>query len=315
MIAKNSRYAAFLSVCEHKSVSDAAKKSGISQPAVSAEISALENELGVQLFVRTNRGVKLTLCGQTLYENVKKGISLIEAGEEKVREMASLKSGAVRIVSTDDTLIGFIAEDVATFREQNSGVALISYNSSAERISCELKEGEADVAVIGEPFSGDLSDIKLLSVRETEDVFVCHPTNPLARMSRVTKKQLCEYPINVQRMTGKESLGYSAKKSVVSWLGNGFCGACVESTSVELLISLAERGIGISCVPLDIAQGALINGRVSMIDTADVLPKRKIYLAYSAKNQLSRAAREFINTVAENIGPTRQSTGATEEYK
>lgn len=304
MIGKNSRYVTFLYVGEYKSISEAAKKLGVSQPAVSSDISTLEDELGAELFVRTNRGVKFTPQGQALFENVKKGIALIEAGERRVREITSPDLGTVRIAATEDTLFRFVFEDIATFREKNAGVAVFAHISSPEKICEEIRRWETDIALVCEPICGDFNDIKSVPVREIQDVFVCHPTSPLSRIARVTKKQLCEYPINTIWTAQSENLAGAspaAKKNLSSWLGTGFTGFSVTMPSAESLISLSERGLGISCVPEEAALCAVKDGRVSKISTADALPKRKMYIAYSTKSLLSCAARELVDTITENL--------------
>ena len=85
-------YGSFLAVAEAGSISEAAKRLFVTQPAVSAEIASLEHALGVRLFFRTNRGVRLTPEGKVLCEYVKKAFSLIATGEEKMREWYILKN-------------------------------------------------------------------------------------------------------------------------------------------------------------------------------------------------------------------------------
>ncbi len=75
------------------SVTGAANELSLSQPAVSQSLKALEKSLGVTLFQRASRGVRLTGEGQILYSYVEKGYEEIERGVEKVRQMLNLELG------------------------------------------------------------------------------------------------------------------------------------------------------------------------------------------------------------------------------
>ncbi len=85
MVGNLEYYKAFYYVARAGSVSRAAKELSISQPAVSQAIKQLENFLGVELFQRASRGVRLTGEGQLLFTYVAKGYEQIELGVHKVR--------------------------------------------------------------------------------------------------------------------------------------------------------------------------------------------------------------------------------------
>ena len=82
-----SLYQIFNTVAESQNISHAAKRLFISQPAVSKSITNLEENLGVTLFIRTSRGVKLTKEGLTLYEYTKNAFELLRHGEESIHRI------------------------------------------------------------------------------------------------------------------------------------------------------------------------------------------------------------------------------------
>lgn len=289
-------YKTFLTVAQRGSVSAAAKELDVSQPAVSSEISGLENDLGVKLFVRTNRGVALTSDGQILFDYVKKGIGLIDAGEDKLREIGSLTSGKLRIGVSDMTLRFFLMDYIVSFRERYPGINLTVTNAPTPKTLESLRSGNIDFGVVSEPFTGEnTSELDFIPVREIQDIFIAHPTCPLARESRVQKRKLAEYPMNMlERQT-------STRKYVSAWLGNNFPEPAIELATSDLLVRFAEQGLGISSVVEDFAEDALKEGKVVKINLAENIPKRKFYIACMHKFTLSAAARSMLDIIFETV--------------
>ena len=97
-------YRIFYEVARAGSITAAAEKLCISQPAVSQTIRQLEEGLGSPLFVRASKGVRLRAEGEVLFSYVEKGIGSLLAGEEAFRSMVSLEQGEVKIGASDMTL-------------------------------------------------------------------------------------------------------------------------------------------------------------------------------------------------------------------
>ncbi|MBR2339699.1 MAG: LysR family transcriptional regulator [Clostridia bacterium] len=290
------RYRAFLAVADKKSISAAAKLLEVTQPAVSMEISTLESELGVKLFMRTNRGVYLTEEGEVLYEYAKKGMSFLEAGEDKMREMSGLQFGRLRIGASDMTLMFFLLEHIVSFREQYEGVNISVTNAPTPSTIEALRSGAIDFGVVSEPFIGcDCTDIDFVPVKEINDIFIAHPTCPLSRESKITKKQLSQYRINMLENNT------STRKYVSSWLGANFPEPSIELATSELLVRFTEQGLGISSVVEDFAREAIREGRVVKLDMAEKIPPRKFYIAYLRKMPMSYAARVMLDIIFETV--------------
>ena len=90
MIGNLEYFKVFYYTAKLGSVTGAANELSISQPAVSQSLKALERSLGVSLFQRASKGVRLTREGQLLYSYVEKGYEEIAQGVEKVRQMLNL---------------------------------------------------------------------------------------------------------------------------------------------------------------------------------------------------------------------------------
>ena len=288
------KYRTFLAVADAGSVTEAARRLFVSQPAVSAEIAGLEAALGVSLFVRTRRGVHLTEAGEVLLGYVRSAFSLLDAGREKLRELSDLESGTLRIGASDMTLRFFLLEHIAAFRERYPNVRLTVTNAPTPRTLEALRDGLIDFGVVSGPLSsGD--EFLLTPLRPVQDIFIAAPSHPLAARRAITKAELAEYPTIM--LEGKTS---TTRAYVSAWLGEGFPAPAIELATSDLLLAFARRGIGISSIVEDFATDALAAGEVVRLDLAEEPPPRHFYLVRSSRLPLSAAARTMLTLLGEN---------------
>lgn len=97
-------YHMFYYVAKYGSVTQAARVLFCNQPNLTRAIKTLEGELGCSLFIRNNRGVKLTPEGSRLYERVRVAFESIEAGETEIIESRNLKTGSVYVATSEVAL-------------------------------------------------------------------------------------------------------------------------------------------------------------------------------------------------------------------
>ena len=110
-------YKVFYFVALEGSITAAAEKLSISQPAVSQSLKQLETSLGTRLFVRVSKGVRLTKEGELLLAYIKSGYEQIELGEQMLHKMLNLDMGEIRIGASDMTLQFFLLPFLEKFHE------------------------------------------------------------------------------------------------------------------------------------------------------------------------------------------------------
>ena len=175
MIDNLALYRYFFEVAKAGSISAAAKKLYVSQPAVSAMIGNLEKELHTVLFFRTSRGIALTPEGRVLFDYVKNAFSFLEAGEDKLLEFSGLAGGELRIGASDMTLKFFLLDYIEKFHQDHPGIHLsVTYAPTPQTLSA-LKGGNIDLCVVSGPLS-ELEHLVSLPVKEIQDVFVASPS-------------------------------------------------------------------------------------------------------------------------------------------
>ena len=111
-------YKTFYYVAKLSSITAAAEKLYISQPAVSQSVKQLEKLLGCSLFFRTKKGVTLTKEGEALYFHVARGYEQILLGERRLEEMLDFETGEVRIGANDMTLQYYLLPFLEAFHNK-----------------------------------------------------------------------------------------------------------------------------------------------------------------------------------------------------
>lgn len=283
------KYRVFLAVAEAGSVSEAARRLFISQPAVSADIASLEASLGTALFVRSRRGVRLTEAGGILRDHVKSAFSLLDAGHRRLRELADLEGGSLRIGASDMTLRFYLLDHIAAFHKAYPGIRLTVTNAPTPRTLSALSDGSIDFGVISGPLPSPAEGVTLLPVRTVQDIVIASPAHPLAGRARIEKEMLAAHPMLM--LEGNTS----TRAYLEGWLGRDFPPPAIELATTDLILEFCKRGLGIAAVVSDFAAPALSSGELVALDLASPPAPRSLYLAYSSRLPLSAAARRFLS--------------------
>ena len=124
----------FVSVAETASVSKAALRVHISQPALSRQIRDLETELGLRLFDRVGRRIRLTAEGQDLLERSRDVLARADAIGERARDLTTGAAGRLRVGATPQTMQSVIAGFLARYRRSRPGVEVILIEAGGVRL-------------------------------------------------------------------------------------------------------------------------------------------------------------------------------------
>ena len=157
-----------VAIAEAGHMTRAAEALGVSQPALSAAVRKLEEELGVPLFDRTGRGVTLTEAGRVFVGHASGALRDVEAGRRAVRALAGLETGTIR-VGGGATAMGYLLPPaVRAVRAEHPGLRFYVREAGSDAIAGAILTGELDLGIvtlpITHPGSGDL-----MVVRRVED--------------------------------------------------------------------------------------------------------------------------------------------------
>lgn len=236
----------FLCVADEKNISAAAQKLHMSQPPLSRQIMAIEEEIGAPLFVREKNGLVLTEAGKLLEQ---KGLELINMHEYIMTELRNItcsKKNKIVIGSNDSSNALIVPQFVKLFHENFHNAEVISYSGTAIEICSRILDGEIDIGFLRWPFSRmELFDIQKLSSEERY-IGIVAKEPPLIKEARtqMTMKDISRYPLI---MPSRESL-YLPLVSAFAKSGLTPDIRCYYF-EIENGVTLAKQGLGVSIMP------------------------------------------------------------------
>lgn len=197
--------AILLAVAEEKSITKAADRLMISQPAVSKQIRILERNLGVQLLEREARKIRLTHAGQVLAGYGRKIFDLDAEAERAIREIRGLSRGRLAIGASTTIGTYLLPEVFVQFRKKHPRIETTFEIGSSPAIYRRLCEGALDVAFTETP----PSDPQLVARTFASDhlVAIAKPGHPIFEYKKVSARTLCKEPF-VVRATGSDTKSF-----------------------------------------------------------------------------------------------------------
>ncbi len=173
----------FVAVAEELNFTRAAERLGIAAPALSRAISGLEAQLGVRLLERSTRHVTLTETGAALLTDARAALVALDAATHRARRAAAVAGGKLVLAVKADVEGGLLEDVLAAYHAEHGSVPIeVMFTGWREQPGL-LRAGEADVAIIVEPFDAEGLDAEPLL---TEPQVLGLPTgHPLAERPRL----------------------------------------------------------------------------------------------------------------------------------
>ena len=141
-------YKIFYYVAKTASISAAAKELCVSQPAVSQAVKSLEQAIGINLFIRTKKGVSLTGAGELLYKHVAEGYEAISMGEQQLARLMHLETGEIRIGASDMTLQFYLLPHLERFHQLYPGIKVHVTNAPTPSTIDHLFANNIDFGIV-----------------------------------------------------------------------------------------------------------------------------------------------------------------------
>ncbi len=291
MIGKLDLYRIFNVVSRNKSFSKAAQELYMTQSAVSQAIMKLENELEIQLFYRTSKGIVLTNEGKLLNEHINSALGIINVAEEKILEFKTLKTGQLRIGVGDTISRYFLLPYLEEFHARYPGIKLNILNGTTTEICDFIKSGKADVGICNLPIHDD--HLQVIPCKEIQDIFVCGE-----KFKKLTNK-----PISLEYLMRMPLIFLEKKSNSRMFVENFFkkrgfqVSPVFELGSYDLVLEFTKINLGISCVIKEFSRHYLERGDLYEIRLEEEIPKRSIGICYLKNVPLSRAAKKFVESI------------------
>lgn len=278
----------FLVVAEHLHFGRAAQELLMSQPPLTVAIKKLEHELGVQLFERTTRSVKLTVAGQLYRDRVTPLLSELEKAGAELAEVGAGLRGKLSVGFVSSASYAVIPSAVRLFKERRPNVELSLRPLTTDEQIELLLEGDLDIGVLRDP-------VRLPAV-ELAQIFA----EPLVVALPATHELRSLAEIKISDIAGEDFILFPYKYmsgfySLVHSLFDGFSAPRIIERAIhqETILGLVATELGISILPASVARFQMPE---VIFRPLVAQPRSALYAGIGTENQ---AAQVFLDCLKE----------------
>ncbi len=281
----------FQEVVKEKSISKVAKKSHISQPALSKQMQKLEDTLGKMLFIRSNKGVELTQAGEIVSAY---GENIIRTYNKMLYELNDQKSKECRIAAHPVIATYCLPCVILNMQIKYPKHKCDLVSASHDKIEQDVLN---EVCEIG--FSTKPSEVNLLNCKKihTEKVVLISPSH-YELAEKVKFKDIADLKFV---MCNKNSVIKEKLEAAINNIGINFKNLDVLANleSIEAVKTLVGNGYGIGFVPYSSISDELRNKMIRISIVEDINLNYNIYLINKRQDYLTNELKGFINSITE----------------
>lgn len=281
-------YKFFYYTAKYKSLSAAAVHMDSNQPNVSRVIKILESEIGRPLFIRSRRGMELTVEGEHLYNRIKGAIEQIIMTEDELDEKKAYLQHNIHFAISGSAM-HFLLPIIEEYRDNNPDDKL--------HINCHLTH-EAIEAVINEQvdFALVISDginnpkVKATEILNIENVLIGGPAYKSLAASPISIKDLAKYPMVT---LAENTSSYDFYSEMFERNGVRYKSDIVAETTDQVLLCIIYN-LGLGFIPDISFRECIKTTELYKIETVEKLPVRKLYLIQNEAHRSSECANNLI---------------------
>jgi LysR family transcriptional regulator, low CO2-responsive transcriptional regulator len=280
----------FVAVVDTGSVTGAADELHVTQPSVSAAVSALSKEVGVDLTERVGRNVELRPAGKAFAPYANHVIGLLEQGAHAAREAAGAAERELRIAAVTTAAEHVVPPLVQEFSARHPELTLVLDVGNREQVFRKLASHEVDVAVGGRPpTDGELEGRPFL---ENPIMLITAPDDPLVGRRAIPVAELAERPwllrepgSGTRAMTEEFLANYDLRPPLLTMGSNG------------AIKQAARAGLGVSLQHRAATALELEHGMLGAISVREPLPRRQWFVLWPSVGPQPGPASEFVEFV------------------
>ncbi|WP_298815894.1 LysR family transcriptional regulator [Chloroflexus sp.] len=233
----------FEAVARHSHVTRAAAELHIAQPALSKQISQLERELGITLFDRVGRSLRLTEAGEALLPYARAILAQVEEARSAMAERIGLKAGRVAIGAPPTVGAHLLPPLLAAFHQRYPGITLRLHEAGLHSLLDLLESGLTDLAVVALPVNDE--SLAVTPLLNEPLVLIVSPSHPLAGRGEVAMTELrnerwilspASYELREATLKACREAGFTPQTAL-------------EGGETETLVRFVAAGLGIALAP------------------------------------------------------------------
>ncbi|MFK2827016.1 LysR family transcriptional regulator [Bacillus sp. B190/17] len=283
----------FMTLCEELHFTKAAEKLGISQPTLSLQIKAVEQEIGTPLFDRIGKRIALTEAGAVLLKHCRGMFQNLDNAFQEIEELRQYQGGNVSVGVLPAELDYRLTPLLIDFYKKFPKIRLNIFASTVE-ITKQVLDNEVDLGITL-LFMPDSRLVTLPLYRE-EYVLVVSENHEFAHYDSISVTQLKNIPMVMypKQFLGRRLLEDHCQKY------DFHLNVVVETTTGPSLFRFVKENIGATLQPLPLSK-SLNDPALRLIKITDDPPSREIGIIYRADKYLGFAVQKFIEAIEENL--------------
>lgn len=279
----------FLTVVREESITKASEVLHITQPTLSRQLAQMEEEIGVKLFDRGTRKIKLTNEGILLRRRAEEILQLVDKTEKELVEQEEQVEGKISIGCGEIAAVQLLPKLIDSFHQKYPRVTFDIFTATADLVKEQMDKGLLDIGLLLEPIDMERFEFIRLNIGERW-VVLMRPDDPLSRKEAVNAKDLSALPLILPRRMNVQS-------ELASWFGSYY-----EKLNVVFTSNLNTNSA--IMVSNGLAYSLVIEGAMSFWDKSKVIYKplspaltATSVLAWKRGQPFSLAATKFIEHI------------------
>jgi DNA-binding transcriptional LysR family regulator len=283
----------FCDLAETESFTKAAQINGVTQSAVSQQISSLERQFKSLLIERSKKKFRLTREGQVLYDFSKQIIQTYDGLHSKLQEIKDIISGTIRVATIYSIGLHDLPPYIKKFLKDYPTVHVHVEYRRANQVYEDVLSNVVDLGLVAYPTKD--SKLEIVPLRKDPMVLICHPQNPFAKQKSIKLKAITDH-----KFVGFEP-DIPTRKALDKVLKeqNVEVKTVMEFDNIETVKRAVEIDAGISIVPLGTISQEISKQTLAAVPIEDAEMFRPLAAIYKKGKVLSPAMRQFINILKE----------------
>ena len=286
----------FLAIAREENFTKAAQQLHVTQPTLSRQIAQLEEELGVELFVRSNHNIILTEDGMILKRRAQEILDLAEKTKRDFLHKDEILSGTISIGSGEFRSTKYLARIIGEFHKRYPNVKYEIYSGNAGNIRDYIERGLLDLGLMSEPIDMRKYNFVNMPVLEQWGIFV-PSDSPLALKSNVTPKDLVGMSVITatgdfnQSRIGKWLGDYKDQVEIVATANLPYNEAVLTQANIGIMLS-----INLNCTYENLCFIPL--SPVLEVSTALAWKKEQIFS--TATTEFIEFSKQYLKSISDN---------------
>jgi DNA-binding transcriptional LysR family regulator len=285
----------FLEIVRLKSFSKAAQTCYRTQPAISAQVRQLEQELNTTLFERLGTKIALTTAGKIFAGYAEQILELRRRAQDTINELDRVPRGELVIAANEATCIYVLPVVFSEYKKKFPNVQLSVDRSYGARVVEAVHDNLADFGITQLPVQE--KKLQVAKIHTDEIILLLPGQHPLAEKKFVTARELVGFPLLLPK-TGTTRMRLNVWLEAVE----DELQISMELDSTEMIKRFVMAGLGFSFLAASHCREEVAAGKLAAVSLGPEPMFRKVGLIYRKDKALSKAALGFIQVILEHAG-------------